>query len=158
MSSPPSVRVSHLSPLPQPQQLLHQLLPLVPATPTHTVVGPPVLVSWPAKLPPRSRSAVPQALFAKETASWMPHTFARPEASSAPFFDFVCLKPETVSRVCLSWSGSGEPCGGGAFRLKGTHWRLKIVSRDVHTLGVSHPGQKPLLISGKTGLCLRWES
>lgn len=44
---------------------------------------------------------------------------------------------------------------GRGFRLKGIHWRLKCVSLDVQ-LGISLPGQKPLPISGETGLCLLW--
>lgn len=114
----PSGRVCHLGPRPQ-QQLLGQLLPHIPVTLIDTVVGPPpLLVRWPAELRAWSRPAVPWALFAKEAASWTPCTFTSPAASSAPFFAFVCLKAGTVSRACLSWSGSGEPCGGGDSDLK----------------------------------------
>ena len=84
----------------------------------HSCWPPPLLVRWPAELRAWSRPAAPRALFAKEAASWTPCTFTSPAASSAPFFAFVCLKAGTVSRACLSWSGSGEPCGGGDSDLK----------------------------------------
>ena len=86
--------VSHLSP--QPQQ---QLLLFIPSTPTHSVVGPLLLVSWPAELQLWSS---PAAMLVKEAAPWVACTFARPEASGAPFFAFVCLKPGTISGACLS--------------------------------------------------------
>lgn len=71
---------------------------------------------WPAKLQLWSGPAAPQALFATEAASWMAHALAKLKARGTPFFAFVCLKPGTASRACLSWSGSRK--GEGDSDLK----------------------------------------
>lgn len=151
----PSGRVCHLGPRPQ-QQLLGQLLPHIPVTLIDTVVAPPPIACKVASRAPGLVQAC-SALGSLCQRGCILDTLHihQPRGQQRSILCFCLSKGrdgfQGLSVMVRVWGA----LWGRGFRLKGIHWRLKSVSLDVQ-LGISLPGQKPLPISGETGLCLLW--